>query len=1614
MANPGATIARSQGELVHVPSFQRQTRMSRRRSLTRPGRGLRRAGLALALLLALLAVSDRALAADTSPPTGTVVINAGAAATNSRTVTLTLAATDTETAVTQMRFSNTGSSFSAAEVYATTKAWTLSSGAGTKTVYVQFKDAAGNWSSLPITDTIVLDTTAPTISSRTATAITSSSSTITWTTNEPATSQVDYGVTTSYGSTTPLDQALVLAHSVQLSGLSANTTYNYRVRSRDAAGNERVSTNGTFKTAVTDVVPPTVQSVNRAGASPTNAGSVSWTVTFSEPVTGVDTSDFALVPGSVTGAVISSVTGSGSQYVVAAGTGSGNGTLGLNVVDNDSIVDTAANPLGGAGSGNGNFTGQSYTIDRTAPSVTIDQAAGQADPTNAGSVAFTVVFSETVSGFAAGDVSFAGSTVGGTLAATVSGTGPSYSVAVTGMAGTGTVVASIPSGAASDAAGNVSLASTSTDNTVTVTAPVDVTPPTVSVTAPAAGTTVTGTVTVTADAADDVGVIGVQFLLDGANLGAEDATAPYSVSWNSIQVPDGSHTLLARARDAAGHLTTSSPVTVTVANAQSTGLVAAWSFEEASGSLATDSSGNGNTATQLNGVARTPGASGGGLTFDGVDDYLSVPNSPSLDISGTGLTLRMSIKPQATGADSTVLSKSWGTTMTSPYYQYGLELAGGTVPNLMIGTPGGVLAGSMESPLATNQWSDLAISFDGSRVQFYVNGSLVKDLLLLGSITARGTSLRLGADATPSQYFNGSLDEVRIYNRALTEAELASGNHFQNEVLTVGLNQPTTLVFLPGGAMLVGELGGAVRRVMPPYTQPDPTPFLQITNIARNYSNQGLYTIAVDPAFTTNHYIYVFYTLGTPNHDRLSRFTVNQSLTSAGSELVLYEDPGESGADHHGGAIMFGNDNMLYLTTGEEFWGPTAQDMSNPEGKILRLNPADGSPAPGNPFLNSPGVDPRIWASGLRNPFRGYYDAPTGRMIFGDVGYQTTEEIDVGAAGANYGWPDAEGPSSNPAFTNPVFSYTHAGHDSAVVGGFVYHGTQFPSSYQGSYFYADYAKHFIRRLTFDADGHVTGDYNFEPPDGSLDGPFGDIVYLTEGPDGALYYADLGYQLGGNGAGTIRRISYVSTNQAPTAAARATPTSGAAPLTVTFSSAGSSDPEGTPLSYSWDFGDGAVSSDPNPTHVYATRGVYQARLTVSDGVNSSLSAPVTISVGSPPVITVFTTTPADGGFFVAGDVVSFSATATDPDGVLSPSSYVWTVDFLHDSHVHPGAPSTGSSGTFTIPTTGHDFSGNTRYRITLTVTDADGLKTSRSATIWPTKVNLTFGTAPAGLTLYIDGIAHTGQFVYDTLVGFHHTVEARDQTVGATTYTFSSWSDGGTQQHTIVVPAVPPPSYTATYSVAAAPVPITFVQVNAATPPTNQSVVAVGCAGAQTAGDTNILAIGWNNTTSTITSVVDSAGNTYRLAVPKDSANGLSQAIWYASDIKAAAAGVNIVTVTFSGSTPYVDIRALEYSGLDPVNPLDVGASASGDSTSASSGTVTTTAANELIFGAGMTGGLFSAAGATFTHRIITEDGDIAEDQIVTTVGSYGAPATLTTTANWLMQVATFKAATAGP
>ena len=433
-----------------------------------------------------------------------------------------------------------------------------------------------------------------------------------------------------------------------------------------------------------------------------------------------------------------------------------------------------------------------------------------------------------------------------------------------------------------------------------------------------------------------------------------------------------------------------------------------------------------------------------------------------------------------------------------------------------------------------------------------------------------------------------------------------------------------------------------------PYTQPDPTPFLQLTNVGSAGVQQGVYDIALDPNFATNHYYYIFYTLGTPNRDRLSRFTANASLTGtvAGSELVLYQDPQDANAEHHGGAINFGNDGKIYFTTGEHFNAGDAQLLTNPRGKIHRINP-DGTVPTDNPFYDGAGPNwDSIWAIGLRNPYRAYYDAPTGRLFIGDVGgndYSTAnEEVNIGARGANYGWPNVEGASTAIPPTPIPFTPTLT---TDAIGGhrrFCLPRQPVPEQLSGRYFFADYTQNWIRFLTFDGNGNVSGVFNFEPPDGSVDGPYGDIVYLTEGPDGALYYLDLGYSdiSGTFGISKLRRIRYLQSNLPPVVAATATPTQGPVPLTVDFSSAGSVDPEGVALTYQWDFGDGQTSTASRIAAHLLRAGQYQARSPFPMASMRRVSAPIAIIAGDPPVSDPLTTPSTTAPLFRAGDIISF--------------------------------------------------------------------------------------------------------------------------------------------------------------------------------------------------------------------------------------------------------------------------------------------------------------------------------------------------------------------------------------
>jgi len=210
----------------------------------------------------------------------------------------------------------------------------------------------------------------------------------------------------------------------------------------------------------------------------------------------------------------------------------------------------------------------------------------------------------------------------------------------------------------------------------------------------------------------------------------------------------------------------------------------------------------------------------------------------------------------------------------------------------------------------------------------------------------------------------------------------------------------------------------------------------------------------------------------------------------------------------------------------------------------------------------------------------------------------------------------------------------------------------------------------------------------------------------------------------------------------------------------------------------------------------------------------------------------------------------------------------------------------------------------------------------------------------------------------------------------------------------------------------APATIAFVQVNSADPQSPQTSVSVTYSTAQAAGDLNVVIVGWNDSTSTVSSVTDTKGNVYTLAVgPTVQAGVATQSIYYAKNIAASAAGTNVVKVQFSVAANFPDIRILEYSGIDPTAPLDVTAASSGSSATASSGAVSTTNPNDLLVGANVVQTGTTGAGTSFTSRVITNpDADIAEDRVVSAAGSYSATAPVSPAAQWIMQMVAFKAA----
>jgi len=356
------------------------------------------------------------------------------------------------------------------------------------------------------------------------------------------------------------------------------------------------------------------------------------------------------------------------------------------------------------------------------------------------------------------------------------------------------------------------------------------------------------------------------------------------------------------------------------------------------------------------------------------------------------------------------------------------------------------------------------------------------------------------------------LTGLELLETRLALAALPAG--FSEVPLATGLRNPTAMAIAPDGRIFIAEQNGDLRVVKNGVLLDDE--FLHVS--VNSAGERGLLGVAFDPNFATNNFVYVYYTTSTsPIHNRVSRFTANGDIVIPGSERVLLNlDNLSAATNHNGGAIHFGRDGKLYIGVGENADGDNAQTLGNLLGKILRIN-RNGSIPADNPFVDVPGARGEIWALGLRNPFTFAVQPGTGRIFVNDVGENTWEEINNLAKGANYGWPDTEGPTNDPRFVAPIFAYQHdegQPQGQAIVGGAFYNPAtpQFPSDFTGDYFFADLVGGWIWRYDVASDSAQEFATGIAAPVDLQVSDSGELYYLSRGfepTQGALHAVRFG-------------------------------------------------------------------------------------------------------------------------------------------------------------------------------------------------------------------------------------------------------------------------------------------------------------------------------------------------------------------------------------------------------------------------------------------------------------------------------------------------------------------------
>ncbi|MGI9551831.1 MAG: malectin domain-containing carbohydrate-binding protein [Aurantibacter sp.] len=459
-------------------------------------------------------------------------------------------------------------------------------------------------------------------------------------------------------------------------------------------------------------------------------------------------------------------------------------------------------------------------------------------------------------------------------------------------------------------------------------------------------------------------------------------------------------------------------------------------------------------------------------------------------------------------------------------------------------------------------------------------------------------------------------------------------------------------------------------------------------------------------------------------------------------------------------------------------------------GSILRITPqANGTytiPS-GNLFSASSTTLPEIYVMGARNPYRIFVDKDnTDWLFWGEVGPDANapsalgpeglDEMNLVKTAGNYGWPYFSGVDNDafqvtyrtpsPFYNNPAApentstwntgatvlpaaqpAWLEFFHKSYFAGTRYYYNPaltdlqRFPVEFDEVFFYYDFNDSKIWAVNMDAQGNITNNEQLAPAvfPTSASG----FIDMEMGPDGKMYI--LAYGTGccpqNVGTGRLVRVDYIgiTTNAPPTVVISADPTNGPLPLTVDFSSVGTTDPDGDfPLTYEWDFdGNGTVDSTAeNPTNVYNTAGTFNVQLKVDDGNGGIGVNNITIYAGNSAANFTFNS-PLDGGLMGWGDDINFDLTVTDPDEGAVDCNDVNVIPSLgHLGHFHDLATQNGCPTTMTIDAGSHDIDGEMDifYVLNTNYTDMGGLTAFDQILLHPKRKEAEFFDSQNGVAV----------------------------------------------------------------------------------------------------------------------------------------------------------------------------------------------------------------------------------------------------------------------------------------